>query len=156
MRTATKRSLPVSPVRTILLVEDDPAVRETTRQVLELAGYRVVEASCAEEAMQIGAAPDFRIDLLVTDFVMRRMDGLVLARNLKLSHPDLITIVMSGYAERDIVGELAGEAGTIFLRKPFSLEGLCGRLHEARAMGSAFNSAEPCKIKAKSAGAAVV
>jgi two-component system cell cycle sensor histidine kinase/response regulator CckA len=126
----------VPPSYTILLVEDEPVVREITREVLERAGYRVLEASGAEEAIRISSAPGLGPHLLITDFVMYGIDGLALTHCLRSLHPGLITILMSGYAQRDVLGDLAGDPNTTYLQKPFSLSLLCDHVAKAIAMAS--------------------
>lgn len=107
--------------RRVLLVEDEPLVRDLVREVLEARGYDVSVASDPEEALRLGAAG---VDLLVTDVVMPGMNGRELADRLAASHPALKVLYLSGYsseAVRDRVG-LADDAE--FLQKPFSLQKL--------------------------------
>jgi two-component system cell cycle sensor histidine kinase/response regulator CckA len=110
---------------TILLVEDEQAVRELTQQALELNGYRVVAAASPAEALELG--DDVHYDLLLTDIVMPQMRGDELARRLGQDRPGLKTLFMSGY----LAGEaLLGEAGSAFLQKPFSLGKLTQTVRE--------------------------
>jgi CheY-like chemotaxis protein len=101
---------PPAALPTILLVEDEAAVREVTREALEMGGYRVLEASGAEEAAQIAADRSAVIDLLLTDVVMPGTNGPELARQVRKSRPGLITIFMTGYAESEVMRTAAHEA----------------------------------------------
>jgi PAS domain S-box-containing protein len=115
---------------TILLVEDEPAVRRLTRSILDRAGYTVLEASGGEEALARVSAGSRGIDLLVTDVVMPGMGGPELARRARTVRPDLPILCMSGYSSD--VQALRGEAAleTDFLPKPFSADNLLARVRE--------------------------
>ncbi|HLF57626.1 MAG TPA: PAS domain S-box protein, partial [Thermoanaerobaculia bacterium] len=115
----------------ILLVEDEPSLRELARRVLEGAGYRVREAASGSEALALVAAqPAHAFDLLVTDVVMPGMRGTELARRLARSSPGLLVLLMSGYSEEDLsdVRELEGRSA--LLAKPFSNDVLLGKVRE--------------------------
>jgi PAS domain S-box-containing protein len=109
---------------TILLVEDDDAVRAATRRVIERFGYRVIEAPNAEAALSLISASDAAFDLVLTDAVMPGMSGLELADLLASEHPGLPLVLVSGYTEDAISrgGPLAPNA--IFLEKPFTVHAL--------------------------------
>jgi signal transduction histidine kinase len=116
-------------VQTVLLVEDEPAVRDVACQFLLAAGYRVLAAEDAEKAIQI-AERDAAIDVLVTDIVMPRMRGPELARQLLCRKPRLKVVYMSGYIEPgDADGDFLKDA--FFLNKPFSREMLLNQIGEA-------------------------
>ena len=104
---------------TILLVDDTLAVRGLARRVLEGEGFRVLEASSAEEALDLAATEDQPIDLLLTDYRLPEMRGPELARRLCADRPDLITVFMSGYGEEALEGEEL-VPGSTFIQKPFS------------------------------------
>jgi len=111
--------LPRATGETILLVEDDEMMRVLTRQMLEEHGYHVLEASDGDTALE-RAGKDRRIDLMLTDVVMRRVSGPELALRLKESQPEIKVLYMSGYT-----GELIGEReplqpGVNLLEKPFT------------------------------------
>ncbi len=95
---------PVGPVRTptILLVEDEPAVRQVTREALEMGGYRVLEADGPIAAEHIAADRETEIDVLLTDVVMPGMNGPELARQVRQLRPELVTLFMTGYAESEV------------------------------------------------------
>src|SRR6185312_9119834 len=84
---------------TILLVEDEEAVRSFAARALRMRGYHVLEASGGEEALDIVKAGRDEIHLLITDVVMPNMDGPTMVRHVKALKPDLAVIFMSGYAE---------------------------------------------------------
>jgi signal transduction histidine kinase/ActR/RegA family two-component response regulator len=114
--------------QTVLLVEDEPAVREVACEFLTAAGYRVLAAEDGERAMQI-AARESAIDVLITDMVMPRMRGAELAREMQRWKPAAKVIYMSGYLEpTDADGDLVKDA--FFLNKPFSRESLVNQVAE--------------------------
>jgi two-component system, cell cycle sensor histidine kinase and response regulator CckA len=116
--------------KTILLVEDEPVVREVTREVLEHAGYRVLESAGPEEALRLAVDHSGHIGLLLTDMVMPGMNGADLACRLQSLRPDLIAVFMSGYAEVDVLRKLR-ERAAIHIQKPFTMDALLSRVAEA-------------------------
>jgi len=106
---------------TILLVEDEPAVRDLAVRVLRSQGYTVLAAGDGIEALQfVAQQPDAHIDLLITDVVMPRLGGAALAEQLSAMRPAIKVLFTSGYTEDAILyaGQLATD--THFLHKPFS------------------------------------
>ncbi|HAH07543.1 MAG TPA: hybrid sensor histidine kinase/response regulator [Elusimicrobia bacterium] len=114
---------------TILLAEDDTAVRSLTRRILEGAGYTVLEAASAREALEC-AGKDF--DLLLTDIVLSDISGVELAAKLKKDKP-LEVLYMSGYAGNADVRDILSQPGNRFLQKPFTPEALLSKIQEALA-----------------------
>jgi PAS domain S-box-containing protein len=116
---------------TVLLAEDEPAVRTLVREVLDRAGYQVLEAEDGMDALAVSRAHAGAVDLLVTDVVMPNLGGRELAVRLREERPGLRVLFMSGYAS-DVreLGELAGSTGDL-LRKPFSLKELVKRVEAA-------------------------
>ncbi|MGA2477182.1 MAG: PAS domain S-box protein [Spirochaetia bacterium] len=115
---------PTAPVEkrgteTILLVEDEEALRAFSRSVLVKNGYVVIEAADGEEAMGIVAAPGIEIHLLLTDVVMPRMGGPELVKKALSSRPSLKVLCMSGYAECSPLLPGLEEMGIRLLQKPF-------------------------------------
>jgi response regulator RpfG family c-di-GMP phosphodiesterase len=108
---------------TILLVEDDPVVRELASRMLSQQGYHLLEASNGDEALRLAQKqPQQKIDLLVTDVVMPQMGGKALANQLKTIQPNFKVLFTSGYADNAIVHHGILEPEIDFLQKPFSLE----------------------------------
>ena len=105
---------------TVLVVEDEPAVRELTRQVLRLHGYDVLDAANGGEAMAVAAAHDGPIHLLVTDVVMPGMTGPELAAKLHVARPETGVLFLSGYTSHAVVRGGMLREGTDFLQKPFT------------------------------------
>jgi CheY-like chemotaxis protein len=115
---------------TILLVEDDDVVRHVTTQVLEGCGYRVLAAKDAKTAREIFALNRGRIEVLLTDVRLPGESGAELAERLSDSNSQLKVILMSGYAEREMMGREFGDIGMAYLSKPFSVESLVGKLRQ--------------------------
>ncbi len=116
-------------VGTILIVEDEDAVRLFGARALRNKGYRVIEARSGENALDVLRGEE-GIDVLVTDVVMPGMDGATLARLVRMERPQIQVILMSGYAEDVALGEFSGEDGIYFLPKPFSLKQLASKVKE--------------------------
>jgi two-component system, cell cycle sensor histidine kinase and response regulator CckA len=115
---------------TVLLVEDDEAVRTVSRRMLESTGYRVIEARGSAEALGLVAHHGTSIDLVVTDVVMPEMSGPELVERLAAAGVDCRVLFVSGYAEDMIIrhGELA--PGTDFLEKPYTTGTLAARVRQ--------------------------
>ena len=113
---------------TILLAEDEPAVRMLAREALVRAGYRVLEAEDGVEALAVSRGHEGIVDLLLTDVVMPNLGGRELAARLLLERPGVRILFMSGYPnDARELGELAGSTGDL-LRKPFALKALVERV----------------------------
>ncbi|MGH6969265.1 MAG: PAS domain S-box protein, partial [Stellaceae bacterium] len=117
---------------TVLLVEDEDPVRLFSARALANSGYKVLEAKSGEAALEIMARGD-KIDLVVTDVVMPKMDGPGLVATLRRHHPDLKVIFISGYTEDSFRKRLGDEREIHFLPKPFSLKQLAGKVKEVLA-----------------------
>jgi PAS domain S-box-containing protein len=105
---------------TVLLVEDEGAVRALARRVLESHGYTVLEAANAEEGRRVWDAHRDQVDLLLTDVVLPGRSGPVLARELRQERADLRVLFTSGYSETMIVQRGVLEPDTPYLQKPFA------------------------------------
>ncbi len=116
---------PLAGAETVLLVEDDPGVRQLARRSLEHYGYRVLEAADGGEAVEVARRHQGRIDLLLTDWVMPEMGGRRAAECILLDRPEMRVLYMSGYAG----GEEPLEAGPL-LEKPFTPESLALKVRE--------------------------
>jgi PAS domain S-box-containing protein len=106
---------------TILLAEDETGVRELIRTYLEGLGYRVLTASNGAEGLSVARSFPDAIDLLVSDFVMPKLGGRELARELKQLRPQLKIVFISGYAGHAATSEDLDVAGVRFLPKPLSM-----------------------------------
>jgi two-component system, cell cycle sensor histidine kinase and response regulator CckA len=109
---------------TVLLVEDEDAVRMGGMRALTSRGYTVHEASSGVEALEVYEALEGKVDVVVSDVVMPEMDGPTLLRELRMRQPDIKFIFVSGYAEDAFAKNLPEDARFGFLPKPFSLKQL--------------------------------
>jgi PAS domain S-box-containing protein len=105
---------------TILLVEDDRAVLDLTREILEDVGYRVITAGDGEQALALFRDQPAGIDVLVTDVVMPGLSGLALTRAIRAIRPELSVICMSGHTEHVILEDGLLETVSAFIQKPFT------------------------------------
>jgi PAS domain S-box-containing protein len=131
-RVGKSESLPVS-LRgsgTILLVEDEEAVRDLVRESLQQNGYSVLEAKDGAEALQISKQYKDPIHLLLTDVIMPGMNGRELAQSLASSHADMKVLYMSGYTENAVVHDGVVDPGMALLQKPFTRDQLAQRVRE--------------------------
>jgi len=117
--------------RTILLVEDEHALRKLTRTMLDKAGYRVLEAADASEAVRIAADASLSVDLLLTDVIMPGMSGGDLAKRLSPQRPQMHILFMSGYTDGAIEAQGNLRPGLVVLRKPFARETLLRAVEDA-------------------------
>ena len=120
---------PVGGTETILLVEDEEALRKVTTEILRSAGYRVIHAGGAEEALRILRDPKVPIRLMLSDVVMPGMQGPDLAAKAQLLRPELKVVLMSGYSEDKIMNQILLES-MAFLAKPISDDQLLRKLRE--------------------------
>jgi PAS domain S-box-containing protein len=116
-------------VETILLVEDEPMVRELARRVLASLGYTVLHASRADEAIELMAAAK-HVDLLITDIIMPGMRGHELAARLRQEHPQLDVLFMSGYTENALDHQQILDGLVHFIEKPLSARRLARIVRE--------------------------
>jgi len=127
--TAAAVEVDLTGAGTVLLVEDESAVRMFGARALRNKGYNVLEAENGEEALDVINGHDAPIDLIISDVVMPGMDGHTLARLVRQEITDIKIILMSGYAEDVLPGQIDQE--TIhFLPKPFSLKDLARTVKE--------------------------
>lgn len=115
---------------TVLLVEDEAALRRLSRRVLAQFGYTVVEAPNGEEALQLAEAYHGPIHLVLTDVVMPRMSGRDLAQRVLMSHPEAKVLFMSGYTDDAVVQHGVRTHEVSLLRKPFTPYALAARVRE--------------------------
>lgn len=115
---------------TVLLVEDEAAVRELARDILEIHGYTVIEASDGRSAIDLYRDHEGDIELLLTDVVMPHVGGLELAQELHRRRPELPVVYMSGYSDEASFRDGALGKGEVFLAKPFTPDALVAKLME--------------------------
>jgi two-component system cell cycle sensor histidine kinase/response regulator CckA len=120
---------------TIMLVEDDDPVRIFGARALRNKGYKVIEAKSGEAALTLIRNAEQRIDLLITDVVMPRMDGPGLVRKVRAIHPQMKVIFISGYTEDAFRQRLDSDSGIDFLPKPFSLKQLAIKVRDVIGVG---------------------
>jgi two-component system cell cycle sensor histidine kinase/response regulator CckA len=116
---------------TILLVEDEPAVRRATAEFLGLQGYTVLQAKDGLDALAVAKDYGAAIHLAITDVVMPNLSGGQLARELACLRPDIKLLFVSGYAGKTVLDHKVFDLETNFLQKPFTLKQLAGKIRKA-------------------------
>ena len=115
--------------RAILLVEDEPFVREATCSILESAGFEVLPAEDAQEAMKVYEECNRGIDLVMTDMVLPGRSGQQLGQDLREHSPEIVVLVTSGYGNPEYETE-APESRMYFLAKPYSRRTLVEKIEK--------------------------
>lgn len=116
---------------TILLVEDDPAVRELAARVLRTQGYQVLEAANGAVALKLATGPvGTTINALLTDLVMPGLSGIELIDQIRLRLPGLPVLLMSGYADNQLLRSELGEQRIAWIQKPFTRAALVGKVRD--------------------------
>ena len=115
------KDAPPRGAETVLLVEDEPAVRAIARRLLERQGYRVLEAGNGADALAVAAGYGSRIHLVVSDAVMPGMSGAEVTRRLQEERPGIKVLLMSGYTEDEVMRRGILSASVPFVQKPFVL-----------------------------------
>ena len=121
----------------ILLVEDESMVRNLARRILARHGYRVIEAAAGQDACSLAEREQSRVDLLLTDVVMPKMNGRELYERLRRQRPELKVLFMSGYAGDVMADRGILEPETRFMQKPFTAEMLLKAVRRALDDGEA-------------------
>jgi CheY-like chemotaxis protein len=124
--------VPIEDVRgteTVLLVEDNPALRDFATRALRSGGYKVLAAGTGEDALELAARESIRVDVLVSDVVMPGMSGIDLAAALLSYHPTLKVLFVSGHVGA-VLERSALIAEADLLRKPFGDNELLARVRE--------------------------
>jgi signal transduction histidine kinase/CheY-like chemotaxis protein len=114
----------------VLIVEDQPMVRNVARRILERNGFEVLEATNGREALSLGEHKKEKPDLLLTDVVMPEVGGRALADSLRERHPSLRVLFMSGYTEDHLETTDLEAPFTGFIQKPFTVNALLGAVQE--------------------------
>jgi PAS domain S-box-containing protein len=115
---------------TILVVEDEPNVRELIVEMLNMTNYTVIETGDVDEALGIMRKNGSDIDLLITDVIMPKLNGKSLAEQCKKINDKLLILYMSGYTENAIVHHGVLEEGLYFVQKPFTMQTLINKINE--------------------------
>jgi hypothetical protein len=126
-------------LKTILLVDDNPGVREVAAELLRGSGYRVIEAESAERALA-AAANDDPIDLMIADIVMKGMRGTELGAAISQTRPSMEILYVSGYPD-EYAEEVERQERARFLQKPFTAPALLTAI--GRLLNPAGSSAIP-------------
>ncbi len=121
---------------TVLVVEDEPEVREVTQRALRAGGYQVLAAASGDEALALDPATLASVQLLVTDVVMPGLDGRATAEELCRRHPSLRVLYVSGYTQDVIAQRGVLDAGIQFLPKPFAASSLLARVRAVLDAGA--------------------
>lgn len=125
-----KKAADLTGAGTILIVEDEDAVRVFGARALRNKGYNVLEARGGEEALNVLQEQNYKIDLMISDVVMPQMDGPTLVRQVLQKKPDAKVIFISGYTEDRFREQLREGEVVHFLSKPFSLKQLASKVKE--------------------------
>jgi two-component system cell cycle sensor histidine kinase/response regulator CckA len=117
-------------METLLLVEDEDAVRHLMTHSLRAYGFQVLEAANGEEALRVAAGHDGRIHLLMADVIMPGMSGKDVADRLAPLRPDMKVLFVSGYSEDVISHRGVLDPGVEYLHKPFTPQKLAAKVRE--------------------------
>lgn len=108
-------------MRTVLVVDDDAAVRSLAARILRRAGYAVMEAVDGAQAL-VRARGSGGVALLLTDVVLPGQNGAELAEALRVDHPDMAVVFMSGFEESELEARGIGGVGAAYVTKPFTAD----------------------------------
>ena len=130
LQVAAAAGPPPGGTETVLLVEDEPALRVLVEEILTKGGYHVLQNEKPEAALALAASHGGAIDLVLTDVIMPNMSGRQMADALRLGRPGTRVLFMSGYTDDAISHHGILEPGTHFLEKPFTADGLLRKIRE--------------------------
>jgi two-component system, cell cycle sensor histidine kinase and response regulator CckA len=128
--SGTQPKLEFQGSETVLLVEDESAVRTLAGRILREKGYRVIEAADGKEALRLAEGYPDEIHLVLTDVVMPEMGGSILVSHIKESRPGIKALYISGYTDNAIVHHGILDSNIAFLEKPFSIDNLSRKVRE--------------------------
>jgi PAS domain S-box-containing protein len=123
--------IPLSKGETLIIVEDEEAILQMGKMMLEQLGYKVLAASTPEEAIHLAKEHGPGIQLLITDLIMPEMDGKELSKEIRNLYPEIETLYMSGYTSNMIAHKGVLDAGVNFISKPFTIKDLAIKVREA-------------------------
>ncbi len=129
-RPDTREHVSVEGTETVLLVEDQPDVRTVAARGLRKHGYRVLLATSGKEALSVAEAHPGAIHIVVTDVVMPGMGGRELAAHLRVRHPEIPVLFMTGYADDEILRDEMSQGDVVVLPKPFAGLDLARRVRQ--------------------------
>lgn len=152
LRLDDDRDMVATGKETILLVEDDKALRQLCVVILTDLGYTVLEASDGKEAIETSNRFHGRIDLLLTDVVMPMLNGPETAKILTAQHPAMGVVFMSGYTENAIVHHGVLDEGIIFIHKPIARKALARTVRKAIDQKASQNQAQLIPAKKQPPG----
>jgi CheY-like chemotaxis protein len=135
VKPSTTTTLPSKGTETILVVEDEEAVRRLVSAVLESSGYKLLIARQGDEAFSLADGHKGPIKLLLTDMVMPGISGPELAGRLTAGRPEMKVLYMSGYTDDTVVRHHLLDPDTPFLQKPFKTESLARKVREVLDVG---------------------
>ncbi len=135
--TAGERPSEMRGSETILLCEDEVAIRKLVHSMLTKQGYRVIQADTPDEAIQICRSAGQDIHLLLTDIVMPQTSGFDLARAIREICPQVKVLYMSGYTDNQVSRSWVLDPGTPFIQKPFNAGALTQKVREALGASAA-------------------
>jgi len=115
---------------TILLVEDEDAVRVFSSRALRNKGYNILEARSGEEALEVLTKEGDKVDLIISDVVMPQMDGPTLYKHVREKWPGIKVVFVSGYTEDRLREQFTSGETIYFLPKPFTLKQLAGKVKD--------------------------
>ncbi len=115
---------------TILVVEDETAARELVAELLRAEGYMVLLASNGQEAVDIAAQSSLPLHLLLTDVILPKLSGRVAAEKIRVIHPRIKILYMSGYTDDEVSRYGILQPGIVLLEKPFTPAELTRRVGE--------------------------
>lgn len=116
--------------RTVLIVDDDVAVRDTVQRILERYNYRTLKADQGDEGLRLYREHADEIVLVLLDLTMPGIDGVDVFREMRSMRPDVRSILMSGYNEQDATQRFVGKGLAGFLPKPFLVDDLLSKVEE--------------------------
>ena len=139
--------------RTILVVDDEPAILALTRDVLEIHGYAVLTARNGEEALRTYRERQGRIDLVLLDLTMPLMGGLECFRRMKEADPGVAVVISSGFSSESSAEEVLREGALDYLQKPYDIEHLARTVAAALSRSRATGESGGARPIARAAGA---